>query len=75
MSKFYLTFGQKSPARNGYILIHAESYEAARHTAVENYGQAWSMLYPYSDFDASHFPNGCLRVIRRDYSEALNCNE
>jgi len=60
---FYLTFGQNSPARNGYILIVAENYAVARKIVIKEYRKDWSMLYEEEDFNAEYFPSGKLRTI------------
>lgn len=63
LKNYYLTFGQKSPARNGYILIQAREYNHARAIVKNEYDQEWPNLYEEKDFDKSFFPAGCLRVI------------
>lgn len=63
MNEFFLTFGQKSPARNGWISIFAESYEVARKKAIAMYGNEWSMLYEKNEFDPEFFPAGQLGRI------------
>ena len=61
--KFYLTFGQQSPLRNGWIEVEAESYEEARELVYNVFGSRWSMLYREEGFDErvkAHFPAGKL---------------
>lgn len=57
---FYLTFGQKSPARNGWIEIEADSLERATVIVERCYGRDWSMLYEERDFKPEFFPSGCI---------------
>ena len=57
---FYLTFGQQSPARNGYILVKAKSYDEANAMVRDKYDQQWSMLYNDEDFKPDYFPAGCI---------------
>ena len=58
MKSYYLTFGQKSPFRDGYVLIVAEDYKTAREEAGYVFGDKFSMLYQQQDFNASYFPDG-----------------
>jgi len=61
--KFYLTFGQQSPLRNGWIEIEAESYEEARELVISIFEKHWAMLYREEGFDErvkAYFPLGKL---------------
>jgi len=61
MNKFYLTFGQKSPFRNGYVLIVAVDYENARNLVEDIFGNKWSNLYDenvWGKEEAALFPSG-----------------
>jgi hypothetical protein len=61
--KFYLTFGQQSPFRNGWVEIEAEVYGAAHNLAMDVFGRHWSMLYREEEFKEArsiHFPAGKL---------------
>lgn len=60
---FYLTFGQKSPTRNGYVVVKAKSYDEANDLVRGKYGQDWSMLYNDDDFKPEHFPAGCIGTL------------
>jgi len=60
---FYITFGQKSPARNGYVTIIARNRDRAHQKAMDTYGPDWSMLYKDKDFEPEYFPAGQLGVI------------
>ena len=63
MTTYYLTFGQKSPARNGWVEIIAESYELAKEIAESKYGEnGYSNLR--EDIKPEFYPNGCLDKIR-----------
>ena len=62
---FYLTFGQSSPARNGWIEVHAYSYADARQMAIHEYGRGWSCLYMEHEFvNRSMFWAGRLGDLR-----------
>jgi len=56
--KYYLTFGQQSPLKNGWIEIESISYEKARILAFDVFGRYWSMLYVEEQFEKEHFPSG-----------------
>lgn len=58
MKNFYLTFGQKSPFRNNWVLVVAENYNNARKEVIYIFGQFWSFLYEEEKFDKSFFPEG-----------------
>ena len=58
MKRFYLTFGQKSTARNNYVVIEADNYDQARDCAFSQFGQGWSMLYSEDEFKPEYFPAG-----------------
>ena len=60
---YYLTFGQKSPARNGWVEIIAENFERAKEIADSKYGQnGYSMIR--KDIKPEFFPSGRLDRIR-----------
>ena len=63
---FYLTFGQKSLLRDGYIKIEAPDLRAARRAAENYFENEWSMLYTEEDFQPKHFPRG-------QFSETISC--
>jgi hypothetical protein len=63
MEIFYLTFGQKSPARNGWIKVYARDYWHARELVIAAYDKNWSMLRPKDKFEKKWFPAGCLGVL------------
>ena len=61
--KFYLTFGQQSPFRNGWVEVEAESWEVAHGLALDVFGRHWSMLYREEGFNEKvkvYFPAGKL---------------
>lgn len=45
MPIFYVTFGQRSPFRDGWVEIEALNREIAHVEAIETMGTKWSMLY------------------------------
>jgi len=57
---FYVTFGQKSPFRNGWVEVEAENYRLAREIVNDTLGKEFSMLYSEFDFDRRFFPKGKL---------------
>ena len=58
MKYFFLTFGQKYPWRNGWVLVQAKDYEKAREIVVEVFGERWSHLYTEGNFNPMYFPAG-----------------
>jgi hypothetical protein len=58
--KFYLTFGQQNPFRDGWIEIIAEDYMSARQLVFDVFSDRWSGLYRAEEFDTKHFPAGKL---------------
>ena len=56
--KFYLTFGQKSPFRHGWVEVEASSYGEANGEVVLVFQQSWAHLYSEEKFDRSFFPAG-----------------
>jgi hypothetical protein len=60
MMKFYLTFGQQSPFKNGWVEIEAGSSERARNLAFYVFGKHWAMLYKEEEFKREYFPLGKL---------------
>ena len=61
---FYLTFGQNSPAKNGWIEVHAFDYQRARDMVFNEYGKQWANLYTEDDFDSECFPAGRLGILK-----------
>lgn len=57
---YYLTFGQKYPWRNGYVLVEAPDYETARQWVIDIFEAKWSGLYTEEKFNRSLFPAGKL---------------
>ena len=55
---FYLTFGQKSPLRNGWIEINAPDMEFARELAFDAFGEKFAFVYEEKNFDKRYFPAG-----------------
>lgn len=62
--KFYLTFGQKSPAKDGWIEVIADNETQARLKVVKVYGQKWSGIYNEFTFEPKYFPKGKLGEIK-----------
>ena len=61
MKVFYLTFGQRSPFRNGWVEIIARSESEARDCAFEALGDKWAFMYSeekFTDRERSFFPTG-----------------
>jgi len=56
--KFYLTFGQKYPWRNGWVEVVADNYFDAIGKVSDIFGDDYSNLYKEADFDKSVFPAG-----------------
>lgn len=56
--KFFITFGQISPFRDGYVVVEAETEEAARHEAFNVLGQKWASLYTEETMRFEFFPAG-----------------
>ena len=57
---YYITFGQRSPFRNGYVVIMASSQEEAQAEAEICFGQHYSMVYDEDRFFTAkeHFNRG-----------------
>lgn len=60
MNKYYLTFGQKYPWRNGYVLVIAKDYNTAREYVESIFKEQFSFLYHEKDFKKDFFPAGQL---------------
>ena len=60
---WFITFGQKSPARNGYVLVRAKNRDRAHQKAMDMFGPDWSMLYDDTEFEKEYFPAGILGTI------------
>lgn len=58
MNKFYLTFGQNHPLRNGYVLVEAPSEEEARQEVVSVFGTKWAFLYSEDKMNFKYFLEG-----------------
>lgn len=63
-NNFYITFGQTSPAKNGWIRVVAADLMSARKIAMDTYKDKWSNIYPERDFEPELFPNGELGVLK-----------
>lgn len=63
MNLYYLTFGQNSPAKNGYWVVYAADYMRARELVIEKYGIKWAHLYESKEFEGGYFPAGKLGEI------------
>lgn len=61
MRKYYVTFGQKSPFRNGWVEIVADSEEIAKDKA-DFAIRSWSMIYDNDNFQPELFQAGKLGV-------------
>jgi len=56
--KFYLTFGQRYPWRDGWVEVEAINYDMARKAVIEIFGKSWGWLYKEGEFDKKLFPDG-----------------
>ncbi len=56
--KFYVTFGQDHPLRDGWIEVRASSYVLARLRIFEVLGTKWASMYYLVEFDPECFPAG-----------------
>jgi hypothetical protein len=61
---FYLTFGQKSPAKNGWVRVEAPNVEKAREMVFNMCDDKWAFLYTEDEFEKEHFPAGELGVLK-----------
>jgi len=57
---FYVTFGQKSPFRNGWVEVEAENYRIVRQLVIDALGSSYSMIYDEHEFNREYFPQGKL---------------
>jgi hypothetical protein len=59
-TNFYITFGQRSPFRNGWVVIVASGKEEAQAEAHSVFGPHWSMCYSEEAFFKAreHFNKG-----------------
>ena len=64
MNSYYLTFGQRHPAKDGWIRVEAESLDAARELVIREYGSDWAHLYPREYFEPEYFCKGELGVLK-----------
>ena len=68
IKEFFLTFGQKSPARNGFHVVWAYDEAHARKLVIAAYGREWSCLYTKADWFGSeawnNFPAGQIGELR-----------
>ena len=63
---FYITFGQSSPFRNGWVEIEAPDEATARELAFDALGQKWAFIYTaetFKTFKPSLFPAGKLEEM------------
>ena len=58
MPRFYVTFGQKSPFRDGYVVIIADDEHVAHDEAMYVLGKAWSSLYSEDAIEFGLFIQG-----------------
>jgi hypothetical protein len=56
--KFYITFGQKSPFRNGYVVIEAINVSVAHEIAMNSFGNKWAWVYSENEIRKEFFPLG-----------------
>lgn len=58
MKTYYVTFGQKSPFRDGWVEILAKNKEDAQKHANYVFGDKFSMLYDELHMNPMFFPAG-----------------
>lgn len=63
---FYITFGQKSPFRNGWVECKASSKLMASDEAHNVFGPHWSMLYE-TEPSLEDFPSGRIGEMMEGY--------
>lgn len=66
MNRYFLTFGQDHPNKDGYEVVHAEYYTQARALVVEKHGRQWAFLHDSKEFEEfveEYFPEGKLGEI------------
>jgi len=56
--EFYVTFGQRSPFKDGWVTILASGPEEAKAEADEVFGNHYSRIYRPEFFEESYFPAG-----------------
>lgn len=57
---FYVTFGQQSPFRNGWVEVSATNEIEARKEVISSIGMKWSSVYDEASFDPRFYPGGKL---------------
>jgi hypothetical protein len=63
--RFFVTFGQRHPLRDHWVVIDAIDHDEARTLAFEVLGNKWAFLYDEKAFDKEFFPAGPVgRIIR-----------
>jgi len=50
---FYVTFGQKSPFRNGWVEVEAKDYQSARDIINYAIGPWYSNIFNTAEFDGA----------------------
>ena len=63
--KYFLTFGQDHPLRNGWIEIETWAYGIARTLAFQFFGKHWAHVYKEEDFEKGLYPSGKIGEILR----------
>ena len=61
--KFFVTFTQKSPFKDGWLEVEASSKESATLMVMEEFGNKWGFIYERSKFESEYFPAGKLGEI------------
>jgi len=74
MNKYYVTVGQRYRQEqhplfprahpDGWITVHAESYNRAREGVEQVLGEHWSVIYSELSFHKDYFPKGEVGAIR-----------
>lgn len=58
MKKFYVTFGQSHPLRDGYVVIEASNYDLARQAAFDTFSVKFCFVRSEEEIIKDYFPAG-----------------
>lgn len=76
MPTFYVTFGQKSPFRDGYVEIEADDQRIAQVEAFRIFGQYWSEVYEEDKIKKEFFHAGRIGIkikLPKGYNPLQQC--
>jgi hypothetical protein len=60
MKTFYITFGHRSPFRDGWVEVQAKDLDDAFEKAREAMGSMYATCYSEESFEPQYFPAGKL---------------